>query len=191
MSDDKAAANESAATSDDQTATSESAATSDDQTATSESATTSDDKTTTKDGDTIFIDKGTATKFDMADVNVNWDSKQGKWSVTPKDPLTFLQKYAGYKLVAHFNPIVKANAKGVIKNVATQTTFGGDKVTNKVTNPLTPAKAKTPAKTKTPDQPAKPVEKTETPEQKAKQLPNTGSNGPLQRMVNWFMGLVK
>ena len=24
-----------------------------------------------------------------------------------------------------------------------------------------------------------------------KQLPTTGSNGPLQRIVNWFMGLVK
>ena len=160
-------------------ASSESAATSDDKTATSESATTTADK---KAGDTIFIDKGTATKFDMADVNVTWDLDKGEWKVTPKNPLSFLQKYAGYELVAHFNPIVKADATGVIENVATQTTFGGDKVTNKVKNPLTPEKKATPAK---------PVEKTETPEQKAKQLPNTGSNGPLQRIVNWFMGLVK
>ncbi|MCS9992744.1 isopeptide-forming domain-containing fimbrial protein [Weissella confusa] len=147
--------------------------------ASSEGAATTAEK---KAGDTIFSDKGTATKFDMADVNVKWDIEKGKWTVTPKNPLSFLQKYAGYELVAHFNPIVKADATGVIENVATQTTFGGDTVTNKVKNPLTPEKKATPAK---------PVEKKETPEQKAKQLPNTGSNGPLQRIVNWFMGLVK
>lgn len=137
-------------------------------------ANNSDAKADAKDGDTIFIEKGTATKFDMNDVDVNWDLKNGKWTVTPKDQLSFLQKYAGYEIVANFNPIVKDGATGVIENVATQTTFGDDKETNKVKNPISEHNV---------------IEKTT--EVKEKQLPNTGSNGPLQRVVNWFMGLAK
>ena len=87
--------------------------------------------------DSVTIGQGTADKFDMNDVTVNWDLKNGRWTVTPKDPISFLQKYAGDQLVVKFNPIVKDGATGVIKNTATQTTFGTDKDTNKVKNPIT------------------------------------------------------
>jgi|GEM_PF-5424731 len=87
--------------------------------------------------DLVTIGQGTADKFDMNDVTVNWDLKNGRWTVTPKDPISFLQKYAGDQLVVKFSPIVKDGATGVIKNTATQTTFGTDKDTNKVKNPIT------------------------------------------------------
>lgn len=167
-----------------------------DTSATSESAEnttdTSNADTTASEADsdtnTIVIGKGTATKFDMNDVNVTWDLKNGRWSVTPKDNLTFLQKYAGKTLIASFEPIVKDGATGIIENTATQTTFGQDKDTNTVKNPIkesTTVEKETNVKEKTTKEAE---ETTEAPE---KQLPNTGSNGPLQRIVNWFMSLSK
>lgn len=178
--------------------------------------------------DFVTIGHGTADKFDMNDVTVNWDLKNGRWTVTPKDPIIFLQKYAGAKLVVEFNPIVKDGATGVIKNLATQTTFGSDKDTNKVKNPITENTVidnhKTINKSTTINEEHTHNEKNihnidndknvtdntnvtknkhvkdnaasitsdsnSTQETKpSKQLPNTGSAGPIQQIVNLVMRL--
>lgn len=187
---DKKASTESGASSESTaTAQSTSASTIDGTTSAGQTATT--DATTKANGDTVYISKGTATKFDMNDVNVTWDLQKGKWTATPKNPLEFYQKYAGYDLVAHFDPTVKKGATGVIKNVASQTIFGNDKKTNEVKNPITPTKEVKKAQPTKAVQPAKPVEKTETPAQKAKQLPNTGSHGPIQQIVDFFQQVFK
>lgn len=153
------------------------------------------DSSQSADENTVIIGEGTATEFDMNDVTVTWDLKNGRWSVTPKDNLTFLQKYAGKTLIASFEPIVKDGATGIIENTATQTTFGQDKQTNTVKNPIkesTTVEKETKVKEKTTKEAKKTTKEAEkTTEAPEKQLPNTGSNGPLQRIVNWFMALSK
>ena len=146
---------------------------------------------------TVFIGKGTADKFDMNDVTVKWDLKNGRWEITPKDDVAFLQKYAGDKLVVNFNPTVKKGATGVIENTAIQTTFGEDDQTNTVKNPITDETVVEKSEkdhndvTHTTDVHNKTKEISELQKAPEKQLPTTGSNGPLQRIVNWFMGLAK
>lgn len=173
---------------------------------------TSDTEVQPTDG-TIFIGKGTADEFDMNDVTVDWDIKNGRWKLTPKDDVEFLQKYAGNKLIITFSPQVKKGATGVVRNTAIQTTFGNEQETNTVKNPITDETVVTTTEkdrqeitheknvhnkttVDTTSKESSSVKKATTKELAAetapeKQLPTTGSNGPLQRIVNWFMGLVK
>ncbi|AVO65847.1 hypothetical protein C6N67_01955 [Weissella cibaria] len=173
---------------------------------------TSDTEVQPTDG-TIFIGKGTADEFDMNDVTVDWDIKSGRWKLTPKDDVEFLQKYAGNKLIITFSPQVKKGATGVVRNTAIQTTFGNEQETNTVKNPITDETVVTTTEKDrqeitheknvhnkttidTTSKESSSVKKATTKGQAAetapeKQLPTTGSNGPLQRIVNWLMGLVK
>jgi len=173
---------------------------------------TSDMEVQPTDG-TIFIGKGTADEFDMNDVTVDWDSKNGRWKLTPKDNVEFLQKYAGNKLIITFSPQVKKGATGVVRNTAIQTTFGNEQETNTVKNPITDETVVTTTEKDrqeitheknvhnkttidTTSKESSSVKKVSAKEQAVetapeKQLPTTGSNGPLQRIVNWFMGLAK
>ena len=173
---------------------------------------TSDTEVQPTDG-TIFIGKGTADEFDMNDVTVDWDIKNGRWKLTPKNDVEFLQKYAGNKLIITFSPQVKKGATGVVRNTAIQTTFGNEQETNTVKNPITDETVVTTTEkdrqeitheknvhnkttVDTTSKESSSVKKATTKELAAetapeKQLPTTGSNGPLQRIVNWFMGLVK
>lgn len=119
----------------------------------------------------------------MADVDVKWDVKNGKFTVTPKDKVVFLKKYVGDKLVAYFDPVVKSDATGVIENVAAQTSFGEERATNKVKNPISEHSTIE----KTIDTETKEVDK----ETKEKQLPNTGGQNTLQQIGQFFGQLFK
>lgn len=138
--------------------------------ATSSSTTMSSQATKNKQDDTILITKGTATKFDMNDVTVNWDTRNGRLSIVPKDQQAFLKKYAGKQLIVDFNPVVKSDATGLIQNTASQITFGKKTPTNKVTNPISEHYT---------------ITKTVT----TKTLPNTGETGLWQQAVDWVKGL--
>jgi len=157
---------------------------------------TNDTTVTSKVGDNAtFVDGSqTADKFDMDDVTYSMDN--GKLVIKAKNPAEFLQKYAGKKLVITFNPVVKKGASGVIYNTATQNNFGDDVDTNTVKNPIKDVtnvekEVNIHTKvTKTTDTTTTNTEK--TPEKDAEgDLPTTGSDSPVQRVVSFMLNLFK
>ncbi|WP_035189177.1 adhesin isopeptide-forming adherence domain-containing protein, partial [Ligilactobacillus equi] len=67
-------------------------------------------------------------------LDVNWNDKDGKWVVTPKDKAKFLEAYKGQKLTVSFNSVVKADATGDLTNTMNQVNDDQGYKTNTVTN---------------------------------------------------------
>ncbi|WP_211097642.1 SspB-related isopeptide-forming adhesin [Ligilactobacillus agilis] len=69
-------------------------------------------------------------------ITQTWDSKTGKWTLSPKDNKTFLDKYKGQKLHVSFNGTVKDQASGTIKNRLIQINGGKRFSSNEVQTPI-------------------------------------------------------